>query len=186
MMKNPFRVMIITCWILLVLCLILKLFGANWFDVYSNTNHFMDLFNFIDNHKALNMIVMCIVSLILNSIVVLAILEQKFYTKIQFLVIVPIIILTSLSYWFSQVLNFILGFAIYLTPIIWLKKRWYRSIIGIVLIMTFELISLVTKNIGNWALDNSNSFVTLVLQIDTLILSMLYYLYSNKKNFIRR
>ena len=65
--------------------------------------------------------------------------------------------------------------------ILYIRKKWYRVLIGILLIFAFEIVSLITKNIGSVNLNNEPSLITIILQLDTLIMAMLYYLYANRK-----
>lgn len=179
MMKDKYKVLIISCWVLLVLALVAKLAGANIFNIAVNNKRFIDLCNWLDSNLIVKYIVYAIISLILNSFCILAILGQRFYTKIQALIFIPIIIFMSIMAWYSKVTNTILGFVIYLLPIIWLKKRWYRCLIGIAIIYSYELLALLIRNIAQLTLYEENSIIAIVMQIDTLIMSVLYYLHSN-------
>ena len=182
---NKLNVVIITCWILLVIALILKLFGLNWFEPVVNSKNFLDICDFIENNLILKYIITCLIALILNSLSVLAILGQRFYTKIQAIVFIPFIIIMSIISWYSSVVGTILGVILYLLPIIWLKKKWYRAIIGIGLIYGFQLISILAKNVGSYSLTYSlreeKYFIGLILQIDSIIMTILYYLYASSK-----
>ena len=184
MKHNPYNVLIISCWSMLALCFIIQLFGANWFNVSTQNETFIKVCNFIEDRLWLKQICTCIICLILADLVILSILKQKFYTKIQFIIIVPFVILMSYSSWYSETINLILSFVVYLLPIIWLKRKWYRAILGIGLIYVFQFLSLVIKNVGGLTLFNVPFLISVLLQIDTLIMALLYYLYSNRKEKI--
>lgn len=183
-MKNKYNALIITCWSLLVICLVLKLIGMNWFEPAVDNERFINFCNFIDNKLWLKYIVNCIISLMLNSLVILAILRQKFYTKIQFIVYIPLIICLSLSSWNLKVLNILLTVAYYTLAIIWLKRKWYLSLLGFGLTTIFQLISIFTKNMGGWNfnLNDENTVIMFIMEIDSIIMITLYYLYSNHFN----
>ena len=85
----------------------------------------------------------------------------------------------SLVSWYSMVINIIIGVILCLLPIIWLKQKWYRVLIGICLILLFQVISIATKSIGGWNLNDEKSLITILLQFDSVIMTTLYYLYSN-------
>lgn len=178
-MKNKYTVLIITCWVLLLICMIAKLFGANIFHPTTTNQTFINICEYIDSHLWLKYTTSCIVSLILNSLSFLAILGQKFYTKTQAIIFIPLTIAMSIVGWYSQVVNIVIGTILYLLPIVWLKKKWYRVLIGIGLILLFQIISIVTKNIGHLYLNEEYTLIAILLQIDSMIMTMLYYLYSN-------
>ena len=179
---NKFNVVIITCWILLLIALLLKLFGLNWFEPKTENETFINFCNYIESKMVLKIIITCIISLILNTLSVLAILGQGFYTKIQALVFIPIIIASSVVSWYVPAINITLGIIIYLLPIIWLKRKWYRAIIGVGLILAFQAISLLAKNIGCVYVQNYNYyFVDLILNIDNFLMCLIYYLYATIK-----
>ena len=179
MKPNKFKYAILSCWIVLIVCMIVKLLGFNIFEPKTDNQTFIRFCEYLDTHNYLKYIVYCAISLVLNSLSILAILGQKFYTKIQFALFVPLIIAMSLVGWYSQIANLILGVILYSLPIIWLKKRWYRVLIGVGFILLFQAISIVTKNIGYWYLNNEYSLVTIILQLDSVLMTFMYYLYSN-------
>lgn len=185
MKKNAYLVLIISCWVLLALALIIKLFGATIFDVVIKNETFIKFGEYADN-SWLKYFLACVNALVLHSLVLLSILGQKFYNKIQACIFVPLIIIMSLLSWYNNILSTVLNFACYLLTIIWLKKRWYRSVIGIVLMISFQAISILTKNVGSWNLNNEQSVIAMVLQIDAAIMIVLYYLYSNKLEIKKR
>ena len=178
-MKNKYKVLIIICWVLLLICLVAKLLGANIFHPTTDNQTFIKMCDYIDNHLWLKYTISCVVSLVLNSLSFLAILGQKFYTKTQAMIFIPLIIAMSISGWYSKIVNLTISIITYLLPIVWLKKRWYRVLIGIGFILLFQAISIVTKDIGHWYLNEEYTLIAILLQIDSMIMSLLYYLYSN-------
>ena len=119
MKKHTLLVVIITCWIVLILALIAKLFGANFYPT-SDNNTFINVCAYIDEHLWLKYTLACMMSLILNSLSFLAILGQRFYTKIQAMIFIPLIIAMSLVSWYSQLVNILIGVVLCLLLIIWL------------------------------------------------------------------
>ena len=170
MMKDKYRVLINSCWILLFICLILKLFGANIFEPYTDNKTFINLCNFIDGNLCVKYILYAIFSLCLNSLFVFSVMKEKFYTKIQAIVFIPLIITMA---------QLILNLIFYITPIIFDKKIWKRLIVGIILTILFQVMSIVIKNIGKWNLNEEKTLIVIIMQIDTYIMMILYYLYSN-------
>jgi len=179
MMKNPLRVLIITCWILLIVCMLIKVSGFNIFEPDTDNTKFIEFCEYIDSVFVLKVIIASIFSLFLNTLTILAILGQKFYTKCQIFIFVPLIISTSIISWYSNIVYIILNILYFLLPIIWLKKRWYRVIIGFGLILTFQFISIITRNLHQNILNNETTLVSIIMQVDSIIMIILYYLYSN-------
>ena len=178
MKKNGLLVVIISCWVLLFGAFISKLLGADFYPSTENQT-FINLCKYIETHNWLKYTIYCVISLLLNSLSILAILGQKFYTKIQLFIFIPLIIIMSLVSWYNQIINIILGVILYLLPIIWLKNRWYRVFIGLGLILLFQVISILIKNIGHWYLNDEYALVTILMQLDSIIMNALYYLYAN-------
>jgi hypothetical protein len=61
-----------------------------------------------------------------------------------------------------------------------IKERWYYGIIGYLIILAFQIISLITKSVSlGWL--NDNLVVTFILLFDYYIMIVLYYLYIKIK-----
>lgn len=184
---TPFRlkVLIAVCWIAYIICLIIKLCGANLFEIACENERFILICDYIDNTLWLKMIIACIFNLIINSFVICAIFGEKFYTFKQIVVFVPLLISASIIGWYYSIITTILSFIIYLLPIIYNYKKWYRAIIGLILMIIFQFISLITKNVNEVYLNNQSTLVSIILQIDLLIMVILYYLYANVRKEVK-
>ena len=180
-MKRNLKVLIITCWVVLAICCVLKTVGLNMFAVGTTNENTIAFCTFIDNNFILKVICACISSLILNSLTVLSILQQKFYTKRQMLVFIPLIICISVSSWFNATLSTVLGIIFLLLPILYFPKKWYRCILGFVFVLAFQMLSVFVKDIGGWSLYNTTFLPSILLQIDSFIMVILFYLYSIRK-----
>ena len=181
MKRNPYKVLILSCWIILFICFVLKLLGSDMFTAGTDNAIVIKIFLFIDTKLWLKQLIACIICLVLVSLVTLAVLKQKFYTLCQGFIFIPLIIIMSYSAWYVPIINTILSIAIYLLPIIWLKSKWYKAFISLGLVSVFQIVSIITKNIGGLTLFETSYLPSVILQIDTLIMALLYYLYSNKK-----
>lgn len=179
------KILIIVCWIAYITCLIIKLCGANLFEIACENERFILICDYIDNTLWLKMIIACIFSLITNSFVICAIFREKFYTLKQVIVFVPLIVIGSIISWYFPLINTIIGFLLYLIPIAYNYHKWYRAIIGLILMISFQFISLATKNVNSIYLNNQNTLVSIILQIDLLIMVILYYLYANARKEVK-
>lgn len=196
---KPLKRAIILCWIMLVVCFAIKLFGGNWFEIAVNNEHFSKVCETIDNTPILfysigwflyvvsTFWVVCSCSLIpipstfemVTSLFVLTGVWASQFVSTMFKSIIEIAVLIVLPIVFNVVRNKDVR------PIQTIKKTWYYGIIGAALILAFQAISLLTRNIGIKFTDDS-TLVTFILLIDYYIMIVLYYLYirlrKEKKN----
>ena len=186
---------ILLCWIMLIVCFIIKLFGGNWFEIICNNKHFVYVCDFIDRHLILNYAIAYPIYVIPTFFIMLACSNVPKPNWKQALVI---FVFVSASWGFQfihplakmalETVSFlILPFICELleknkkTAKEAIKDSWYRGIIGFVLDWAFQIISFVTKNIGIKVVDE-NSLLSLMLMLDYFIMIALYYLYVLLKN----
>lgn len=183
MMKyNPYKVLIISSWSLLIVCFVLYLLGANWFTAGTDSKVFIAICAFIDTKLWLKAIIMCLTSLILNSFVSLAVLQQKMYTVTQAGVFIPVILFMSLIGWYNDTLQLMFNLIHFALPVAFAPKKWLRALCSVPIVFSFQVISVVIKNVMGLHLDeNTPTLIALILQLDTLIMCALYYLYSIKR-----
>lgn len=181
---------IILCWIMLVICCIIKLFGGNWFEIICNNEHFIRICNYIDNHLALKYCIAFPIYLGSTYIILVAcsLLEKPNYK--QLIVIIGFIVFVWATQFISMLTKMIIEIIMFIAlPFIirlisvgknnWkiaLKKTWYLGIIGYLLALIFQVLSLVTRNIGIKIVDE-NILISFILMIDYYIMLVIYYLY---------
>jgi hypothetical protein len=184
---KPIKRAIALCWIMLVACFVVKLFGGNWFEVVCTNEHFLQVCEIVDNNK----VVWCIVGVVLyifpQSFAILSCSKIVKPNKNQ----VALLIWSLLFVWSLQFVSTIAKsiaeiLVICLLPVALayvgkmerpFKPYLFRGIIGCVLIFVFQTISMLIRNIGLALLDNS-ALVTFILLTDYYIMIALYYLYS--------
>lgn len=180
MMKNKYKVLIISCWILLILAMILKLFGVDWFIATSENKRFIKVCDYIDNHFVVQSIVQSLFSVISCSIYYMAVLREERVSKHCLTWFIPLIIYSIFKGAFQDdlvVVFFVLDiFMMIGLPIIINKKIWKLSIIGFFLNLGFQLISMLTK-MNNYDMFDDNTLIYLILNIDYYIMLVLFYLY---------
>lgn len=172
--------MILVCWLLLIICFIIKIFGGNFFEfigtsevaeyinnvayiripiqfiLYFTQSYLFYMILFRNNHK--------IISIIASIIM--------FISKI-------LIDINDIFIYISFIVEFI---GLILLPI-FMKEKWYNVILLNIAIIVFQLISMITKNTGiiNFPYE---SIVGYVFMIDYYIMLVLTYLYSMKGDYI--
>lgn len=186
---------IILCWIMLIVCFIIKLFGGNWFEIICNNEHFVYVCNFIDSHTVLQDIISALLYLFSSYYIIKACALMPKPNKKQAIIIIASLLFVWAFKYLSLTLKSIIELVNHITiPIVInligckdkeerktkLKHCWYYGIIGYVLILVFQVISLITKNIGV-AFIGKNTLLALILMIDYYIMIALYYLYIKLK-----
>ena len=181
-MKLKYQILTIMCWIIYIACLVFKICGAEWFTINCTNETFISICNYVDNTQWLKMTIAGIMSLILNSLMIFAMFREKFYTRKQALIFIPLIIGMSISGWYYPYVQLALNIiCAVILPLI-LRAKFSDVFVGNILIIVFQAMSLFTKNIGNWNINETNFLVATILQLDSLIMLIIYYLYANSLN----
>ena len=181
-MKDKYKTLIISCWAVLLCCFVVKLLGGNFFEIVCENEKFIRFCEFVDGN-ILKYVISFILYFISTYIYFLAIIKNKVSKKKHI-----IIIITLILWWFiklllnnAQAIIFVLDILyMILIPIIINKKIWLFSIISFFLNLAFQLISLLTKNIGIKFVDDS-MFIAIIFNIDYYIMILLFYLYRTKE-----
>ena len=180
---TPFRlkVLIIVCWIAYITCLIIKLCGGNRFEIATSNETFIAICEYIDNNLWLKAAICSIFYVISAYLIYLCLTKQKLFKDWWMIFVLFAFSLINI-YFNNTYVNIIISLiTLILIPIIRNKgKHRFYVIIGCLLVFLFQLISLITRNIG-WNLDNQSTLVGMIFQIDYYIMLIIYYLYVNRK-----
>lgn len=183
--KSPLGLLITTSWIALILCLIIKLFGGNWFELWLDNDKFISFCNFVDNTKWLKMVLACGIYLITTIPAMCVFLNIEKFTRKLYLLFIPLMICKSICGWYFVYISYLLDVLILiLLPMILNKfKNWKRVIIGNILVMVFQLLTLAVRNLNvGFGFNVNNTFIIQCLyQVDYYLMIILFYLYNTKK-----
>lgn len=186
---------IILCWVMLIVCFIIKLFGGNWFEIICNNEHFINICSYIDTHPILRDSIASVLYIISSFFIISACAFLPSLNKKQVLVIlIALIIVWATKYISLTTKSIVEAIHTVTTPIILnlmpckeksertkvLKKTWYYGIIGYLFILIFQVISLITRNLGIKFIED-NSLLSMILMVDYYIMIALYYLYIKLK-----
>lgn len=188
---QPIKRAIALCWIMLVACFAIKLFGGNWFEIVCTNEHFSNICRFVENNRIVYEALSLFVYTIPSVFMVLSISLLPKPTKKQlYIVIVGVVIVwysKFISYNFKSALEMINSIVM---PVVLkfdknnfklvLKKNWWLGIVGSFIVFSFQFLSLITKNIG-LKLLNDNLVITYILLIDYYIMVSIYFLYIKLK-----
>lgn len=190
---KPIKRAIALCWIMLVSCFVIKLFGGNLFEIVCTNEHFSKLCGFVDDNFWLSEFVgfvLYVPSTIIILLSVSLIPNPRTETLIEAFILVFVVWTTH--YFGNEIKTIVEIFAFIVSPLLlnitqndvdkshFIKKRWFLGLLGYCVVMMFQIISVITKNIGVKFTDDS-LFITFFLMIDYYIMVLLYYLYVKLK-----
>ena len=179
--NNTYGKLIIMSWCLLIVCLIIKLFGGNWFELSTDNERFISLCAFVDEHQWLKMAINCIMYCFSTYFVICASVGQKYLTKKQAIFIFPYMITKSLISWYFYWIAFAMDVILLLVINTCISRKFSRSLLCFGLVNAFQFVSLGMRNIHVTNFDNNNTIVLILLQIDYYLMIALYYLHSTRK-----
>ena len=178
---------IIICWVLLAICLVIKLFGGNFFSIVCENENFVKFCEFVDScfiRHILHFIMFMFSSYLLIFIVkpvfklksksnlfsfIYLIVVWSFKKCIEFnIIVLPIFLI--------DILDFVLLFGVLFIN----SKSLWKSVIAVVLLFVFTLISTIVKNIGYGQVITESYLVDLIFMIDYYIMLVLTAFYSQK------
>lgn len=179
---DKYGTLIIVSWVALILCCIVKIFGGNLFELWWDNPNFIAFCEYVENTTLLKMTIACLIYLISGYFILCITLNIKKLSLKHILIFSPIMIFKSLISWYNTTIAFILDYVILLIIPIIITKKIKRPIIVVVLIMIFQLITIVMRNlsfdfnIGNTIIENY------LIQVDYYLMILLFYLYNFKRN----
>lgn len=175
---------ILVSWVTLLICFLIKMLGGNIFVIVCENERFKQVCDFTDHNFIANYIVSFIYCLISLSLYSLSILEQTKFKKSQMMTI----LLTVLTGTFIKIQSVILGWIfdiwqMFIMNMIFLGKnyrKYIRIFIGAVLLILFQIISLIIKDIGIKTIGDS-ILEEIIFSIDIIIMEILYLAYTITK-----
>lgn len=178
--KNKYGMLITMCWVLLFVCVIIKLFGGNWFDFKTENSNFNKFCNYVDKTKWLKIVIGCIIYLISGYFVISVILNEKIKLK-HIAMFYPLMITKAIISWYNNDISYILEMLIIVILPIILTRNWKRVLIFNVIILGLQIITIFIRNMSVGFNDNNTFIVQFFSQIDYYIMLILIYLYNFRK-----
>ena len=179
MMKDKEKILLYACWAVLIAYFLIKMLGGNYFEIACENERFIAFCNWLDNNLVAKLVISTITTTTSNYLIYLSITKQKIGKDWWIILLcLPISIIKH----YISVLGLIMDLSIMiLIPLLKYRfKNILRVIIGNVLVLLFQVISLITKNIG-LSLPTEYSLIALIYMIDYYLMIILYYLYTHKK-----
>lgn len=139
-----------TCIIMLVVCIVFKLFGVEWFDLNTSVPILQKLDNLISNNLILSFVFTLTFKMI-NSILVLSIINKNMIeVSKHFKIIILFNILSMISYHFiNSLISFIIDIVfISIVGKMILNSNTKEISLTILINIIYQMISLFVRNIG--------------------------------------
>ena len=184
---------IIACWIILIICFVIKLFGGNYFEIVCTSENFVNVCNYIDN--GFIAVIIRFTSFMLSSYCFIKIIDFAI-TKRNLIISLFICLLywcfkhcievgaITISLLLIDVLDFLI---LYLIAILFCNKkrniviRFVSPIIYIGVLLLFSMISALVKNFGFNEKVTESFMVAFIFMIDYYIMIILTYLYKKRR-----
>ena len=174
---------IIVCWIALAICFGIKLFGGNLFEIACENENFIKICNISENNKIVYYLISTIYCYISNYFLILAMCGKWKFNKTELIIYsITIILVCGIKLFSSSIgLVFDVWQVIIMPCLFTLKtpKRHIWVVIGNILLVTFQMISLFVKNLSLQIVTNNGLLVGIIYSIDVSLMIFLYYLYAN-------
>ena len=184
--NDKYGMLIVVSWVVLIFCLIVKLFGGNWFELGVENEKFVAFCNYVDNTMWLKMALACLIYLFTNYFILCILINRKKLDKKIVALFLPLMITKSLISWYVLWVSYVLDVLILVILPLIIGKKWKRVIFGNLLVMGFQLLTLAIRNIsGDFTLNNI-FLVQVLYQIDYYLMIILFYLYTFKKKKIKK
>lgn len=186
-MKDKYKTLITACWVVLLCCFVVKLLGGNWFEIACSNEKFIAFCNWFKLESIQYYIITGITSLIANSLCIMSMIKKQYKKDKLTIIIFCLLLITHIirclidKYLHIQIfISFIDVLVMVGIPLIIDIKKWKRVIMGVIFILLFQTISLITKNLGVNNIDD-NVVTSLIFMIDYYIMLLLYYLYTTRE-----
>ena len=181
---------IIASWIGLAICFVIKIFGGNLFEVACANENFIAVCDYADNHYWANYLINCAHCFISLYFFILAIIGEYKFEKWQLIIVVLTVLIGTNIKLYNAQMGVVFDFwQVIIMPCLFLynnpKRVWIIALANILLII-FQIISLITKNLGAKIVLENGLLVGIIYSIDVSIMLFMYYLYSNQIKQKRR
>ena len=184
-MKDKYKVLIISCWAVLIVYCLIKVLGGNYFELMSSSDNFIAISSYIDNHIWLKRTIACINTIITGYLVLCAVIKEKYLKWYYTIIFVVLSIIKSLIQWDYKFIGYIIDIiGMIIFPILINNKmRWFsritRPIAGSALMLSFQFLSMFLANIALFKFNALGTLEALLYSLEIYFCIILYYLYAN-------
>lgn len=179
--SSPYGMLIVVSWAVLLLCLIIKLFGGNWFELWWENKNFINFCNYVETKTWLKMVIACLISLITTYPLIAIIYNKNKFSKKGIILYVLIVVVKSIIGWYIPIISTILDVIVLIIIPFIITKNWKRILVANVFVILMQLISILLRNVS-FVFNHQNTLIqNYLIQIDYYIMILLFYLYTFKR-----
>jgi hypothetical protein len=182
--SNPYGMLITMSWLLLIVCLIIKLFGGNWFELGSENSKFIQFCNYVETRLYLKMIIGCVIAIITTYPLYCVMLKEQKPKLYKIIPLMILLVIKCIISWYNSIVSFCLDIFILIILMTIFNKNFKRNLKLYIITMIFQIITLKLRDLsfGLNDFNFNNTFIEQFLyQIDYYIIIILIYLYTFKK-----
>lgn len=180
MPNRKYRLLLITCWCVLGLCLVIKIFRNDLFIAHTSNKVFQDFCSYVDNNSFVKYgLINLPINILSCSIYYMAVLQENKLTKHSLKWLIPLVIYAIIKTIFNRhdkvfyVVDIIMMIGL---PIVIDKSKWLWAIISFGATLLFQALSMIMK-MNHYEMFDNNTIVFIILNIDYYIMLIIYYLY---------
>ena len=181
--KRYLKRVIIVCWLALIICSCIKLFGGNLFEIVCENDNFIKVCEYADNHLWAYYSIGLIYSYIGNYFLILAMCGKWKFSKVEFIIFSITVALVCGIKLFNSTLGLIFDvWQVIIMPCLFsikTPKRHLAVLLGNALLFLFQAISMLTRNLSFNIVTENEFLIGAIYSIDITLMIILYYLYSN-------
>ena len=173
---------IIVCWIALAICFGIKLFGGNLFEIMCGNENFIKVCTYADNNIWAEYLIGFAYSLFSIYFLMLAMCQRRKFVKWELITTIATVAVGTLIKIFNQEIGLIFDlWQLVIMPMVFEgrgKRRCFIVILGNILLVTFQFVSMIVKNIGIGFITDNGVLISSIFAIDVIFMIVLYYFYS--------
>lgn len=182
--NSTYGKLITISWALLALCLIIKLFGGNWFELNTENSKFIEFCLYVDDNFIIKKILSILIALATTLPTYIIMLKEQKPKLWKIIMLAVMLIVKCIIGWFNATIGFIIDIIILLGVITLLNKNIKRNILCFLIINALQITTILIRNIsfGFGGFNFGNTFIEQTLiQIDYYIMIVLWYLYTFRR-----
>lgn len=184
-MKKLSKGVYICSWIAIIISFYLKIFGSSAFDIDISNPMFLSIANFIDNNLFFKITIPLLSYVISNVLIIMSIIRRKLNLKETLFIIPSLIVICLVSSIINNEIVFFIKMVLEIGLMVLMglreKSGISHTIRIIVINLAYQIISLVTKNLGI-QFTAYGTCSQLILMIDYYLLLVNLYIRESSSN----
>ena len=170
-------------WLALLACFIIKIFGGNFFVILCDNERFISVCEYADTHFWASYLIGVLHTTFSLYFLHLAICERRSYKRWELITLISTVcIVTAIKLINPNIGVFFDLWQLIVMPMIFEgrgKRRCIFAVLGNILLVAFQLLSMLTKSVGVGFVTQEGLVISLIYSIDVDFMIVLYYLYTN-------